>query len=309
MQLQLQSLNAEINAVKAELQKEPVHVRASTAASLDTTDTGSEIEQYRILLVKFRKHLEDIKIESDQVTQRCDELWDNITKSDSTLLTSEVVKSLLELHSTMESHKDAIQKLHRSQIDKSIFASTILPPIAIYRINDYFKQNNIIPLRISLLFRASENAFSANAFHHHCDSKGPTLVVAKSEPDALNPTGRIFGGFTLANWSRIVEAREGSHQDFLFSLQWEEMLPKLSSKNSRQSNSIFTAGFQGPQFGQSPELKLSDQCDKILNSFSTLGKGPRTFEEPEGSTSFVNGNEGFFFCEDYEVYSVSIYSS
>ena len=60
--------------------------------------------------------------------------------------------------------------------------------------------------------------FLANAFHHHCDNKGPTLVVAKSKADAENPSGRIFGGFTFANWSRVVqEKREGSPNDFLFS--------------------------------------------------------------------------------------------
>ena len=77
----------------------------------------------------------------------------------------------------------------------------------------------------------------------------------------------------------------------------------------RHSNSIFTAEYMGPQFGLSPELKLSDACDKYNNSLSVLGKSTRTFKEPEGSTSFVKGHGGFFLCEDYEVYSVSIYNS
>ena len=49
----------------------------------------------------------------------------------------------------------------------------------------------------SLLFRASADGMSGEAFHRCCDNKGPTLVVVKSETN-------IFGGFTSKSW----ESRE-----------------------------------------------------------------------------------------------------
>ena len=46
----------------------------------------------------------------------------------------------------------------------------------------------------SLLFRASADGNSRDAFHRCCDNKGPTLVVARSET-------YIFGGFTSKSWT------------------------------------------------------------------------------------------------------------
>ena len=46
-----------------------------------------------------------------------------------------------------------------------------------------------------LLYRASENEYSAKSFHKYCDNKGPTLVIIK------NSEGCIFGGYTTKSWS------------------------------------------------------------------------------------------------------------
>jgi len=45
-----------------------------------------------------------------------------------------------------------------------------------------------------LLFRASRDGFTNEAFHSRCDNKGPTITIVKS--------GRnIFGGFTELSWA------------------------------------------------------------------------------------------------------------
>jgi len=46
----------------------------------------------------------------------------------------------------------------------------------------------------SLLFRASSNGHSPESFHRHCDNKGRTLVVVRSN-------ACIFGGFTTKPWT------------------------------------------------------------------------------------------------------------
>ncbi len=46
-----------------------------------------------------------------------------------------------------------------------------------------------------LLYRASENEYSAKSFHKYCDNKGPTVVIIKSSG------GWIFGGYTTQSWS------------------------------------------------------------------------------------------------------------
>ena len=46
-----------------------------------------------------------------------------------------------------------------------------------------------------LLYRASDDGYSAESFHECCDKKGPTLIVIKSSG------GWIFGGYTTKSWS------------------------------------------------------------------------------------------------------------
>ncbi len=46
-----------------------------------------------------------------------------------------------------------------------------------------------------LIYRASENEYSAKSFHEYCDNKGLTLIVIKSSG------GWIFGGYTTKLWS------------------------------------------------------------------------------------------------------------
>ena len=44
-----------------------------------------------------------------------------------------------------------------------------------------------------LLFKASQDGFTAQAFHGRCDNKGPTVTIVKSG-------NNIFGGFTENSW-------------------------------------------------------------------------------------------------------------
>ena len=46
-----------------------------------------------------------------------------------------------------------------------------------------------------LIYRSSENGYTAKSFHECCDDKGPTLIVIKSSG------GWIFGGYTTQSWS------------------------------------------------------------------------------------------------------------
>ena len=46
----------------------------------------------------------------------------------------------------------------------------------------------------TLLFRASQDGFTAQAFHARCDNKGPTVTIVKSG-------NNIFGGFTENSWN------------------------------------------------------------------------------------------------------------
>ena len=49
----------------------------------------------------------------------------------------------------------------------------------------------------NLCYRASQDGWSAQDFHRHCDNKGPTVVLIKAN-------NCIFGGYTDKNWGGTV---------------------------------------------------------------------------------------------------------
>ena len=51
------------------------------------------------------------------------------------------------------------------------------------------------PNKIELIFRASEHAFKANAFHTHCDNINDTLVLVRTS------FGRTLGGYSHYKWN------------------------------------------------------------------------------------------------------------
>ncbi len=69
------------------------------------------------------------------------------------------------------------------------------------------------PLKSSaLLYRASTNGWKRADFWKYCNDKGPTLCIFKSS------VGRIFGGFTMATWSKHGEWVKDK-EAFLFSTE------------------------------------------------------------------------------------------
>lgn len=51
------------------------------------------------------------------------------------------------------------------------------------------------PKRLELLYRASENDFSAAVFHQKCDKISNTLTIARTE------FGKTIAGFTHYTWN------------------------------------------------------------------------------------------------------------
>ena len=52
-------------------------------------------------------------------------------------------------------------------------------------------------IKISLLYRATEYGWRADNFHNHCNGKGATITIIKSDAQ------RVFGGFTMVSWSSM----------------------------------------------------------------------------------------------------------
>ena len=72
-----------------------------------------------------------------------------------------------------------------------------------------------------MIYRGSEDGFTAVVFHSKCDQKGPTLIIIKSE------FGKIFGGFTDIDWTSKNGSKSGNGNSFVFSLRDDSNFVKL----------------------------------------------------------------------------------
>ena len=66
--------------------------------------------------------------------------------------------------------------------------------------------------RLKLLFRASENYYSARKFHEKCDDKGATITIIQSN------WGNIFGGYVSNSWGKTTRDENA----FLFIIKSDE---------------------------------------------------------------------------------------
>lgn len=121
-----------------------------------------------------------------------------------------------------------------------------------------------------LLYRGTRDGFSSQAFHAHCDGKGPSVVLLQSAE------GHVFGGFTEASWDSSAGNKTCS-QAFLFMLgKGIEADPTI---HKMWQSTIDCHRHSGPSFGGSPALivQLEGSTASVQVQFNcllaTLGRG------------------------------------
>ncbi len=74
------------------------------------------------------------------------------------------------------------------------------------------------PIKFTLLYRASENGYSAAKFHERCDNVPNTMLLVKTEFD------KVIGGYTPIAWNSSKKhwAADKSLESFIFSLDMKE---------------------------------------------------------------------------------------
>jgi len=70
--------------------------------------------------------------------------------------------------------------------------------------------------KFELIYRASRDGDSPEAFHQKCDDKGPTLVIIETDE------GRKFGGYTKVSWSSTQTGYRRDDTAFLFLLSGDQ---------------------------------------------------------------------------------------
>ncbi|KAF2071433.1 hypothetical protein CYY_007257 [Polysphondylium violaceum] len=135
--------------------------------------------------------------------------------------------------------------------------------------NDWINPNK--RMGFELLYRASENEFSAKSFHLTCNGKGSTITVIETID------GDMFGGFNSQSWSSKDECY-GDDKCFIFTLVNKHGIKP--TKYLPQPNPIYyVAGFKnnGPVFGDIKVFQKRSSYQSFPSSYAdTTGKGLST---------------------------------
>lgn len=114
----------------------------------------------------------------------------------------------------------------------------------------------------SLVYRASENDFSAQAYHRAVDGIAPTITLVKTP-------ATVFGCYLQSKITTSDDwIPDASRKSFIFSLT-NNSIHRLKDDDGK-SKAAF-GGRQGPQIGSGCDFYLGDGCDRSLCSGARLG--------------------------------------
>jgi len=150
-------------------------------------------------------------------------------------------------------------------------------------------------LNLRLLFKASRDGYSAEAFKSKCERKANTVTVARTNH------GKLIGGFTTIAWETPTEGshvyeEDESETSFLFSLTYNEKYP---IKHELRQFAVCNTQSLGPLFGGGSDLEIVDDCNVNYNSFSGTD---HTYASKRNPHEFYGDEK--YLIQDYEVYEV-----
>ncbi|XP_071079877.1 interferon-induced protein 44-like [Haliotis cracherodii] len=153
----------------------------------------------------------------------------------------------------------------------------------------------------TLLYQATRDGCSAQAFHQKCDHKGATVSVC------YNTAGYVFGGYTPVSWSSEGIWTSDQHA-FLFKLQAANSFQpkKYPVKTANLQHTVFHNASYGPTFGAGHDLcPFTSTVKKQSNYFQGNAKmiPNQTYNMPGESAATFTGNNLQF--TDVEVYQVT----
>ena len=154
-----------------------------------------------------------------------------------------------------------------------------------------------------MLYRATRDGFTAEAFNNRCDGKKNTVTVIR------NNLNFIFGGFTAASWNSNDEWIADPNA-FIFSLKRNGASSnyKLMIQPDHSDNAIYGSSSYGPTFGGSydHDIYIQDQSKIYEGSYSNINSytPPTIFPPGSDETTFLTGDYGNWLTTEIEVYQL-----
>ncbi|GES81042.1 BTB/POZ domain-containing protein [Rhizophagus clarus] len=156
------------------------------------------------------------------------------------ILSKELREEILKFHQDPE-YKPMLNLLPRHFVD-SIIVNRKHITLFVNWINK--GSDDPISYKFNLLYRASRDGNSAEAFHAKCDNKGATIVVVK-----IKNSEQIVGGYNPLFWN-LSDSGKSTRNSFIFSFENKNDLQTAKVVYSYGSKySIYCGAVNGPVFG------------------------------------------------------------
>ncbi|CAE7345534.1 KCTD12 [Symbiodinium natans] len=152
---------------------------------------------------------------------------------------------------------------------------------------------------LDLLYRASRDGFSHQAFHQKCDAQGPTVLVARSA------RGHLFGGYTETPWDSSVAGGQykACSESFLFRLAGPGTVqPSKHKIFQNHPNGIYCHPGHSATFGGGHDMRVFSQGAAAKVAFS-IGN-TYSSASPQGNFTFLAETQQAVVT-DVEVFAVT----
>jgi len=154
----------------------------------------------------------------------------------------------------------------------------------------------------NLLYRATRDGFTGQAFHSTCDGKGNTISIIK------NNLNFVFGGFASSAWHSIGGFINDKNA-FLFSLRRGGVSYKDKFTVKNAANALFGNGSYGPIFGSGSgnDILICNQSNTTMRSDSDFGSSynlPNGFTYGGNAREFLAGHYNQWTTTEIEVYQI-----
>ena len=150
---------------------------------------------------------------------------------------------------------------------------------------------NLDTYNFKLIFKASIDGGFPNAFHNHCDNRGPTIIFFK-----IN-NGKRIGGYTSISWESNDEFKD-DEDAFLFSLDRKE---KYELNTNQLKYAVAHYGKYGPTWGSGYGLYISNN----YKSEENCSQENNCYKNKNIDFVGIDKSKAYFSIFDYEVYTCS----
>ncbi len=151
-----------------------------------------------------------------------------------------------------------------------------------------------------LLYRATRDGFTSQAFHSKCDGKKNTITIIK------NNLNYVFGGYASSAWNSSGGYIKDPYA-FIFSLRRAgvSFKDKFTVKLAQYEYALYGTSGDGPIFGN--DIHICNQSNTNIGSYCQFGA---SYNLPDGYTfggkvnEFLAGNYNQWTTTEIEVYQI-----